>query len=271
MSFVSSLPANTVKLTSYAPAPVQVSSVDTATGRESVTGRAFIIVDSAAAAEAASIVVLAADQGTASEQVAGLAAAVSAADVGQGAETAQKTYAELIGTDQSAGVDVAVSKLMEEYDSAAATESLSLLLLAADRATVAEVIAYREFTSSDSALAADLLSQKEMALAGDLSRGLESSVISLYRAETAAGIEAVTFERMLGDLANGAEVRLSPIPVRALDAAAGLDITFKAVKFRVDGATGSEIAWVTLLARDVGAATEAISAIARTTSDLAKV
>jgi len=270
MSFIGALPANTVKLTSYVTAPVQVSSVDTATGRESVTGRAFIIVDSAAAAEAASIVVLAADQGTASEQVAGLAAAVSAADVGQGAETAQKTYAELIGTDQSAGVDVAVSKLMEEYDSAAATESLSLLLLAADRATVAEVIAYREFTSSDSALAADLLSQKEMALAGDLSRGLESSVISLYRAETAAGIEAVTFERMLGDLANGAEVRLSPIPVRALDAAAGLDITFKAVKFRVDGATGSEIAWVTLLARDVGAATEAISAIARTTSDLAK-
>jgi len=269
MSFTDTLPANTVKLTSYVTAPVQVSSVDTATGSESVSIRVFIIADSATGVDAAAITVLTNDQSVGSEQVAGLSATVSVSDIGQATETAQKTYAELISADQSTGADIAAIKLMEESDAATAAEEMSLQVLVIDKASAVEEIAYREFTSSDTSSAIDLLSQKEMALISDLSSGSESSVINLNRVETATGIEITTFERVLGDLANGIEVRLSPIPVRALDAAAGLDITFKAVKFRVDGATGSEVAWVTLLARDVGAVTEAVSSIARTAADLA--
>jgi hypothetical protein len=270
MSFIGTLPANTVKLTSHVTAPVQVSSVDTATGSESVSIRIFITMDSANGVDTAAITVLTNDQSVGSEQVAGLSATVSVSDSGQATETAQKTYAELISADQSTGADITVIKLMEESDAATAAEEMSLQILAIDKATAAEEIAYREFTSSDTSSAIDLLSRKEMALISDLSSGSESSVINLNRIEIATGIEIITFERGLGDVGSGIENRLSPIPVKVTDTAQGLNITFKTVKFRIDGAVGSEIASIILLVHDNGAGSEAVPAISRMVSDLTK-
>lgn len=267
MSFTSTFPTNIVKFSYVAVAPVQVGSVDSAVGRETVSARIFVLSDTVAGIEVARIEKVVSDQGAGVEQVVSLSVKTFAKDYGYGGEVAQKTYAEILVIDQSKGIDRVTSKYMERVDTAVGAEVARVYLIALDRASVVEVVVEKVFSAFDKSTAIDRSAQKEMRNIADYSNGFEASLIALRRADVAIAREVIIFARTVSDIGRWAEKRLSPVPVKAFDVATTIDITTRAVKRRFDSATGVEVSRISILVLDRGTATDIVAILSRASKD----